>query len=131
MFITSRGTRGATGRERSPVVLGRLSAAAVTVMSALAVATHLDSPFGHAASLAFVVLTPAFAICGLLPGMDGVVVTIVGAAGSVGINALVAQTMLAVNAWSPFTGVVAVGVITAVLWLLPAAEKNRPATKKE
>jgi hypothetical protein len=63
--------------------------------------------------------------------MDGVVVTIVGAAGSVAINALVAQTMLAVNAWSPFTGVVAVGVITAVLWLLPAAEKNRPATKKE
>lgn len=126
-FITSRRPRDGVARRRMPMLLGRVTTAAVTVVSALTVAAHSDVPFGHVVSLAFVTVTPAFAICGLLPDMGGVVAAVVGAAGSVAINALVVQTMLAVNAWSPTTGVLAIGLVTSALWLLPSAATNRPA----
>lgn len=131
MFITSGNSRVGAARERISLLVGRYSTAAITVVSAVAVATHTHVPFGHAASLAFVLLTPAFAICGLLPDMDGAVVAIVGAAGSIAVNALVVQTMLSIGAWSPAAGVVAVGLITSVLWLLPSAMNNRTALNEE
>jgi hypothetical protein len=130
MFITSGGTRAGISGDRVSRVLGRVATAVVTVVSAVLIAANSHGPFGQLVTVAFVVLTPAFAISGLLPGMDGVVVAIVGAAGAISINALVVQTMLALNAWSPFASVVAVGLISSVLWILQSVVFDRPVTKE-
>jgi hypothetical protein len=130
MFITTGRPRIGVGGDRVSRVLGRVSTAVVTVVSAVLIAANSHGPFGQLVTVAFVVLTPAFAISGLLPDMDGFVIAIVAAAGAIAINALVAQTMLALNAWSPFAGVVAVGVISSALWILQAAVVNRSVTKE-
>ena len=129
-FIASRARRVETGGGWVSRVVGRTATAAVTVLSALLIAANSDGPFGQAVSVAFVVLAPAFAISGLLPDVGGVVLTIVGAAGAIAVNALVVQTMLALNAWSSSVGVVAIGVISSVLWLLQAAVINRSEAKE-
>ena len=129
-FIASRARRVETGGGWVSRVVGRTATAAVTVLSALLIAANSDGPFGQAVSVAFVVLAPAFAISGLLPDVGGVVFTIVGAAGAIAVNALVVQTMLALNAWSSSVGVVAIGVISSVLWLLQAAVINRSEAKE-
>jgi hypothetical protein len=114
--------------QRIWLYLGRLAAAAVTAVSALTVAAHSSGPVGHMVVVVFVLVTPAFAISGLLPGLNGVVVLIVAAAGAAVINALVAQLMLSANAWSPPAGVIAVGLIAAFLWLVPSGGPGRPMT---
>jgi hypothetical protein len=74
---------------------------------------------GHTLVVAFVVVAPTLAIARLLPSVNRALALIVGAAGAAAINALVAQSMLSANAWSPRAGVVAVGLIAALLWLVP------------
>jgi hypothetical protein len=115
-------------RRQASLYVGRLAAAAVTAVSALTVAAHTSGPVGHMVVVLFVLVTPAFAISGLLPGLNGVVVLIVAGAGAVVINALVAQVMISANAWSRPAGVIAVGLIAAFLWLVPSGGPGRPMT---
>jgi hypothetical protein len=82
--------------------------------------------FGHALVLAFVLVAPALAIARLLPSANRALALIVGAAGAAVINALVAQSMLSANAWSPPAGVVAVGLTAALLWLVPTGRPDAP-----
>lgn len=67
---------------------------------------------------------PAFAIARLLPSAGTAVALIVGAAGAIAVNVLVEQSMLSAEAWSPTGGVIAVGLVAALLRLcpLPAAD---------
>jgi hypothetical protein len=114
--------------QRISLYLGRLAAAAVTAVSALTVAAHSSGPLDHMVVVVFLFVTPAFAVSGLLPSLNGVVVLIVAAAGAAVINALVAQSMLSANAWSAPAGVIAVGLIAALLWLVPSGGSGRPTT---
>jgi hypothetical protein len=107
---------------RSGIYLGRLAAAVVTAVGAAGVALNdaqSSEPFARTLVVAFVFLAPAIAITGLLPSVNAAVAMIVAAAGAVAINALVAQSMLSANLWSRPAGVIAVGLITALLWLVP------------
>lgn len=102
--------------------LGRLAAAAVTVVGAAGIALNdaqSSAPLARTLVVAFVILAPAIAITGLLPSVNAAVALIVAAAGATVINALVAQAMLSANAWSRPAGVIAVGLIAALLWLVP------------
>lgn len=104
---------------------GRLVAAAVTMagVAGLALAGVGPSvPFEHLAVVAFLLAAPALAIAQLLPSANGVVALIVGVAGAVAINALVAQSMLVADAWSPHGGAIAVGLIATLLWLVPVGK---------
>jgi hypothetical protein len=108
-------------RQISPY-LGRLAAAAVTAVGGAGIAlgaAQSHGPVGRILVMAFALVAPALAIAGLLPSFNAAVALIVAAAGAAVINALVAQFMLSVNAWSPPGGVIAVGLIAALLWLVP------------
>jgi hypothetical protein len=108
-------------RQTSPY-LGRLAAAAATAVGAAGIALNdaqSSAPFARTLVVAFVFLAPTIAITGLLPSVNAAVAMIVAAAGAVAINALVAQSMLSANAWSRPAGVIAVGLITAFLWVVP------------
>lgn len=96
----------------------------VTVLAAGALGIGLgvaqsSEHFAHTLVVAFLLVAPALAIARLLPSVNRALALIVGAAGAAVINALVAQSMLSANAWSPRAGVVAVGVTAALLWLVP------------
>ncbi|KAA0085843.1 hypothetical protein CIW52_08285 [Mycolicibacterium sp. P9-64] len=108
-------------RRISPYV-GRLGAAVVTAIGAAGIALNdaqSTAPFARTLVVAFVFLAPTIAIAGLLPSVNAVVALIVAATGAVVINALVAQSMLSVSAWSRPAGVIAVGLIASLLWLVP------------
>jgi hypothetical protein len=131
-------------RQTSPY-LGRLAAAAVTAVGGAGIALNVaqsSGPFARTLVVAFVLVQPALAITGLLPGVNAAVALIVAVAGTVAINALVAQSMLSANAWSRPAGVIAVGFTAALLWLVPAGRPapahqsiaeihDRPPTKRD
>lgn len=109
-------------RRRTSPYLGRLAAATVTVVGAVSIAVNdgeSSMPFARTLVVVFVFLAPAIAITGLLPSLNAAIALIVAAAGAAVINTLVAQVMLSANAWSRPAGVIAVGLIAALLWLLP------------
>jgi hypothetical protein len=116
-------------RKISPY-LGRLVAAALTAAGgtgiALGFAAHSSEPLGRTVVVVFALGAPAVAIARLLPSVNAAVALVIASAGAAVINALVAQVMLSANAWSPPAGVIAVGVIAALLWLVPTGGPSRP-----
>jgi hypothetical protein len=76
------------------------------------------SPLRSPLVLLFLVTAPAMAVAGLLRGLDAAARVFVSCLAMIVINACVAETMLAAGAWSPRTGLVAVVVIAAVLWMV-------------
>jgi hypothetical protein len=125
-------------RQISPF-FGRLAAAAVTAVGGIGIGLGVAQStehFGQTLVVAFVLVAPTFAITRLLPSVNAARALIVGAAGAAVINALVAQAMLSANAWSSRAGVVAVGLIAALLWLVPTGRPEetaltRSATKRD
>lgn len=65
--------------------------------------------------LLFLVAAPALAVAGLLRGIDRAASIVVAIAAAIVINVLVAETMLAVGAWSPHAGLVAIAIISAAI----------------
>jgi hypothetical protein len=65
--------------------------------------------------LLFLVAAPALAVAGLLRGIDRAASIVVAIAAAIVINVLVAETMLAVGAWSPRAGLVAIAIISAAI----------------
>jgi hypothetical protein len=112
----------------------RLLAATVTALGGVAIAVNVleNSGFsGRVWVVLFLVAAPLIAIARLLPGVNAVLALIVGAAGALVINVLVAQTMLSADAWSPRAGIVAVGLAAALLWLAPNDHNLLPHTKDD
>lgn len=93
-------------------------AAAATAVSGFVVADQPLGGLGRIVLVAFAIGMPALAISGLLPRATAASVVLVSLSGSVVVNAVVAQVMLSVHRWSPHTGVVVIGFISAGLWLL-------------
>lgn len=106
----------------------RLAAAAVTAVCGAGIALGVAQSsglFGRMLVVAFLLAAPALAITRLLPSFNGAVAVIVAAAGAAVINVLVAQVMLSANAWSRPAGVIAVGLIAALLRLMPTGGRTQ------
>jgi hypothetical protein len=87
--------------------------AAGTAGLALAL-TGANSPLRAPLTLLFLAAAPAVAVTGLLRGFDRLAMLVIGAAGTIAVNALVAVTMLGLGVWSPRAGLLAVAVITVI-----------------
>lgn len=109
-------TRTGLGRDLSPLLAG--AATAVGVFGALLALTGSDSPLRGPLTLFFLLAAPAAAIAAALRGLDLFGRVLVSVAGSVVLNMLVAQGMLAVHRWSVRGGIVAVTTISCLLLLL-------------
>ncbi|MFI6754323.1 hypothetical protein ACIBF4_04860 [Rhodococcus coprophilus] len=81
--------------------------------------------------MSFLVVAPLVAIARLLPAVNAALALIVGAAGAAVVNALVAQSMLAADVWSPHGGIVAVGLAAAFLWLVPIGRPGAETSSAE
>ncbi|WP_330267942.1 hypothetical protein [Streptomyces griseorubiginosus] len=95
---------------------------------ALLALTGSDSPLRAPLVLFFLLAAPAAGIALALRGLDPFARVPTALAGSVVLNMLVAQGMLATHRWSARGGVVAVGVISALI-LLPVLLRRRRAAK--
>lgn len=109
--------------------LAPLVAAAVTAVGGAGMALgslNFSAPFGGTLVVTFMLVAPAVPIVRMLPSVNAAVALVVASAGAVVINALVAIVMLLANAWSRPAGVIAVGLIAALLWLLPTDGRTPP-----
>jgi hypothetical protein len=96
----------------------RMLACAIVVAGLAGVGLALagsGSPLRSPLVLLFLATAPAMAVAGLLRGLDVTARVFVSCVAMIVINACVAETMLAIGAWSARTGLVVVVVIAAVL----------------
>jgi hypothetical protein len=100
----------------SPLLAG--AATAVAGCGALLALVGSDSPLRGPFTLFFLLAAPAAAIAAALGGLEPFGRLLAAVAGSVVVNMLVAQTMLAVHRWSVRGGIVAVTVLSALVLLL-------------
>ena len=106
----------------------RLTGALVTAITAGGIAlvpAQSAAPLSRAMVAAFLVIAPAVAIARLLPSMHGAVALIVGVAGAIALNTLVAQAMLSAELWARPLGVIAVGITATALWLVPIPRRAK------
>lgn len=108
--------RPGPGRDLSPLLAG--AATAVGAIGALLALTDADSPLRGPCTLFFLLAAPAVAIGAALRGLDPFGRVLTALAGSVALDMLVAQGMLAVHRWSVRGGVVAVTALSVLLLLL-------------
>ncbi|MGW2487120.1 hypothetical protein ACWCV9_07835 [Streptomyces sp. NPDC001606] len=108
--------RPGSGRALPALLAG--VAAAVGAAGALLALLDTDSPLRAPCTLFFLLGAPAAAIAAGLRGLDPFGRTLCALAGSVALNMLVAQGLLAVHRWSVRGGVAAVTVLSLLLLLV-------------
>jgi hypothetical protein len=116
----------ASGRDLTLLVAG--AATAVGGFGALLALTGSDSPLRAPLTLFFLLVAPAAGIAAALRGFDPFARALAALAGSVVLNMLVAQGMLATHRWSARGGVMAVAAISALI-LLPVLLRRRRTAK--
>ncbi|MFF4033358.1 hypothetical protein ACFYZ2_27015 [Streptomyces sviceus] len=115
----------ASGRDLTPLLAG--AATAVGGWGALLALTGSDSPMRAPLTLFFLLAAPAAGIAAALRGFDPFARALASLAGSVVLNMLVAQGMLATHRWSARGGVMAMAVISALILLLVLMRRHRAA----
>ncbi|MFE1833674.1 hypothetical protein [Streptomyces sviceus] len=115
----------ASGRDLTPLLAG--AATAVGGWGALLALTGSDSPLRAPLTLLFLLAAPAAGIAAALRGFDPFARALASLAGSVVLNMLVAQGMLATHRWSARGGVMAMAVISALILLLVLMRRHRAA----
>ncbi|MER6288303.1 hypothetical protein [Streptomyces sviceus] len=115
----------ASGRDLTPLLAG--AATAVGGWGALLALTGSDSPLRAPLTLFFLLAAPAAGIAAALRGFDPFARALASLAGSVVLNMLVAQGMLATHRWSARGGVMAMAVISALILLLVLMRRHRAA----
>ncbi|MFE3035618.1 hypothetical protein ACFXKY_28695 [Streptomyces canus] len=115
----------ASGRELTPLLAG--AATAVGAFGALLALTGSDSPLRAPLTLLFLLGAPAAGIAAALRGFDPFARALASLAGSVVLNMLVAQGMLATHRWSARGGVMAIAVISTLILLLVLMRRHRAA----
>ncbi|MFJ4203359.1 hypothetical protein ACIP2Y_27530 [Streptomyces sviceus] len=115
----------ASGTDLTPLLAG--AATAVGGWGALLALTGSDSPLRAPLTLFFLLAAPAAGIAAALRGFDPFARTLASLAGSVVLNMLVAQGMLATHRWSARGGVLAIAVISALILLLVLMRRHRAA----
>lgn len=120
--------RARTGPERdlSPLLAG--AATAVGGFGAILALVGSDSPLRGPFTLFFLLTAPAVAIAAALRGLEPLGRVLAALAGSVVVNMLVAQGMLATHRWSWRGGIVAVTAISSLLLLLVWVRRRRGRT---
>ncbi|MFH8795101.1 hypothetical protein [Streptomyces sp. NPDC017941] len=88
----------------------------------------LSSPLRGPFVLFFLLGAPGFALSPWLRGLDIRGRAVACASGAVVVNLFVAQAMLALHVWSVRGGVVAVGVVSALVYLSALARRRRDRT---
>lgn len=106
--------RPGPGRDLTPLLAG--AATAVGGFGALLALTDTDSPLRGPLTLFFLLAAPATAIAVALRGLEPFGRVLAAIAGAIVVNMLVAQGMLAVHRWSVRGGVVAVTVISLLVF---------------
>lgn len=91
----------------------------------------IESPAGPPLTLLFLVLAPGAAVTGLLRGLDLAARLALTLAGSIAIDALVAEAMLVAGLWSPRGGLAAITVITGIGLALQTVRAWRGTAAKE
>ncbi|MFJ9102909.1 hypothetical protein ACIRJM_31085 [Streptomyces sp. NPDC102405] len=130
MQTTRIGTSSkASGRDLTPLLAG--AATAVGGFGALLALTGSDSPLRAPLTLFFLLVAPAFGIAAALRGFDPFARLLASLAGSVVLNMLVAQGMLATHRWSTRGGVLAMAVISALILLLVLMLRRRTAKDRD
>ncbi|MEU9327060.1 hypothetical protein AB0D91_25150 [Streptomyces canus] len=126
MQTTRIGTSSkASGRDLTPLLAG--AATAVGGFGALLAFSGSDSPLRAPLTLFFLLAAPAAGIAAALRGFDPFARVLASLAGSVVLNMLVAQGMLATHRWSARGGVMAMAVISALVLLLVLMRRRRTA----
>lgn len=82
---------------------------------------------GATVMFGFLLAAPASAVAASLSGLDPLARIVLALVAAVVLNALVAETMLIIGSWSLRGGVVAVGVLSAVIWFAGGAAPVRSA----
>ncbi|ARP69481.1 hypothetical protein [Streptomyces pluripotens] len=116
------GVRAGPGRGLPPLLAG--AATGVGAAGALLALTDSASPLRAPCTLSFLLMAPTVAIAAALRGLDPFARTLCALAGSVVVNMLVAQGMLAVHRWSIRGGVATVTVLSLLLLLLTLARER-------
>jgi len=118
-------------RTATPAALGLLTAAGVLAL------VQPAGPAGTGLTATFLVVAPAAAVALPLRTLDPLARVVVAVASVLVLDTLVAQTMLAADAWSIRTGVLGVGVLSALLvfvlsaWLAPPARAHADVVQHE
>ncbi|MEU6357490.1 hypothetical protein ABZ896_50705 [Streptomyces sp. NPDC047072] len=115
--------------EVTPLLAG--AATAVAAFGALLALTGSHSPLRAPLVLFFLLAAPAAAIAAALRGLDPYGRLVAAVAGSVALNMLVAQGMLATHRWSARGGVIAVTVISCLLLLAVLVRRRRGAKGRD
>lgn len=111
---------------RNWLTVGVLAAGAVGAALALA---GIAAPARVPLVLVFLASAPALAVASLLGPLDRLATVVIAGTSAIVINVAVAETMIAAGTWSPEAGVVAVGVISALIAASrPVRRKMRQAT---
>lgn len=121
--------RPGPGRDLSPLLAG--AATAVGAIGALLALIDADSPLRAPCTLFFLLAAPAVAIGAALRGLDPFGRAITALAGSVVVDMVVAQGMLAVHRWSVRGGVVAVTALSMFLLLLVLGQEKFRSRKSK
>ncbi|MFI5681147.1 hypothetical protein [Streptomyces cellulosae] len=117
--------RPGPGRDLAPLLAG--AATAVAGCGALFAFADSDSPLRGPLTLFFLLVTPAAALGAALRGLEPFGRLLTALAGSIVVNMLVAQGMLAVHRWSVRGGLVAVTALSALM-LLPVVARGLRGT---
>ncbi|MDI5905311.1 MULTISPECIES: hypothetical protein [Streptomyces] len=126
MQTTRIGTSSKTsGRDLTPLLAG--AATAIGGFGALLAFIGSDSPLRAPLTLFFLLAAPAAGIAAALRGFDPFARVLASLAGSVVLNMLVSQGMLATHRWSARGGVMAMAVISALILLLVLMWRRRAA----
>lgn len=110
----------------SPLLAG--VATAVGGFGAILALAGSDSPLRGPFTLFFLLAAPAVAIAAALRGLEPLGRVLAALAGSVVVNMLVAQGMIATHRWSWRGGIVAVTAISSLLLLLVWVRRRRGRT---
>lgn len=118
---------------------GRLRADSVPVLAGAAVAVggtgavlalaDIASPLRALCVLVFLLLAPAAAIATALGRLDPLGRAVAAGAGALAVNLLVAQAMLALHSWSARGGVVAVAVLSGIVFLGVSVRRRRTGAR--
>jgi hypothetical protein len=113
-------------RDLSPLLAG--AATGIGGLGAILALVGSDSPLRGPFTLFFLLAAPAAALAAALRGLDPLGRVLTALAGSVVVNMLVAQGMLATHRWSWRGGIVAVTVISSLILLLVWVRRRRGRT---
>ncbi|MBA2949990.1 hypothetical protein [Streptomyces himalayensis] len=124
----SSGPQQSRGKDLLPLAAG--AAVAVGGVGAVLALIDVDAPLRGPFTLFFLLAAPAAAIGAALRGLEPAGRVLASSAGAVAVNLLVAQAMLAMHSWSVEGGIVAVAVLSFLMFLLVLVRRLRGRTAR-